>query len=109
MLRLRIRIERVDGSKHMDSIAIANSGFVGLEPELLIPSNLANRLKLYEVSEPETHTKVTGDGRVVEFIKYRNSIRVYVLAEDRVEGPILASAIVSSGSKHILLNDKLFR
>jgi len=52
---------------------------------------------------------VTGDGKVVEFIKYRNSIRVYVLAEDRVEGPILASAIVSSGSKHILLNDKLFR
>jgi hypothetical protein len=57
MLRLRVRLERVGGGSSVEDVAIANSGFVGAEPEVLIPSSIASRLKLYELGEPEVHTQ----------------------------------------------------
>ncbi len=107
MLRLRVRIDRVDGLKRIDVIAIANSGFIGMEPEILLPTHLAKELKLNEVAEPEECTKITGDGRDVTFLRYRNSVKVYIVTEDRVEGPVTSNALVFPRAKYVLLNDKL--
>ena len=107
MLRLRVRIERIDRSKRVEAIAIANSGFIGFEPEILLPQAVAKRLELHEVGEPETRVKVTGDGREVSLLVYREAVMVYVIAEDRVEGPVAATAVVSPGARYVLLNDKL--
>jgi len=107
VLKLRVKIERIDRSLFVETVGLANSGFIGVEPEILIPARLAQELKLHEVREPEAHTKITGDGREVTLMKYRNSVNVYVLTEDRVEGPILCSALVSPRARYILLNDKL--
>ncbi len=107
MLRLRVRIERVDGLRSVDVVAIASSGFAGLEPEVLLPLSVAERLRLHEVAEPEARTKVTGDGREVSLLRYGGSVRVYVLASDRVEGPVTSAAVVAPGARYVLLNDKL--
>ena len=107
MLRLRVRIEVVKSSRSIEAIAIANSGFVGMEPEILIPSSIARELKLYEVGEAETHMKITGDGREVGFLKYRELVKVYVVTEDRIEGPVISTVIVSPTARYTLLNDKL--
>ncbi len=108
MLRLKIRVERIDDpNKYLEVIGIANSGFIGYEPEILLPSRFAETLNLDEVAKPTVHMKVSGDGRHVELIKYMRAVKTYVVTDDRVVGPVVASVLVSQGSKHILLNDKL--
>lgn len=107
MLRLRIRVKTLDNSATFEAVSIASSGFIGIEPEILIPSNIADELKLQTKGKPELYSKITGDGREIEFLKFRNVVKVYVVAEDRVEGPVVASALISPRAKYILLNDKL--
>ncbi len=107
MLRLRVRIERVDGKASVEVVGVANSGFVGLEPEVLVPMRIANELKLSELGEPEVHTKIAGDGRELELLRYRGAVRVYVVTEDRVEGPVVSDVLVAPRARYVLLNDKL--
>lgn len=107
MLKLRIKVERVDHKYSFETLAIANTGFVGIEPEILIPQTLLKELKLYEITEPEIITKTTGNGREVQLMKCRNCVYVCVIAEDRISNPILCSVIISQHSKYVLLNDKL--
>lgn len=102
-----MRVERIDRSAQSQTIAIANSGFVGLEPEILVPLSLARELRLEEYAQPEIYMKILGDGREVEFTRYRQAVEVYVVAEDRVEGPVRASVLVSPRARYTLLNDKL--
>ncbi len=107
MLRLRVRMERVDGKTSVEVVGVANSGFVGLEPEVLVPMRIANELKLSELGEPEVHTKIAGDGRELELLRYRGAVRVYVVTEDRVEGPVVSDVLVAPRARYVLLNDKL--
>jgi len=107
MLRLRVKMERIDGHASVETIAIANSGFAGLEPEVLLPSEIANELRIHGFTEPESHTKIAGDGREVTLLRYRNALKVYVVTEDRAVGPVVSSAIVARGARYVLLNDKL--
>ncbi len=107
MLRLRVRIERVDRAKSLETLAIANSGFVGSEPEVLLPFTLARQLRLEELVEPQLEEKLLGDGRRVSLMKYPRSVRVYIVTEDRVEGPETSSVLTVPGARYVLLNDKL--
>lgn len=107
MLKLKTKIEKVDGSKFIEAVAIANSGFVGVEPEILVPLTVAEQLKLNELRKPETFTKVTGDGRRVRFKGYKASVNVYVVTEDRVEGPVVSNLLISPRARYALFNDKL--
>ncbi len=97
----------MDGEASAEVVAIANSDFVGAEPEVLVPSRTARLLRLHEIGEPEVYSKVTGDGREVGFLRYRDAVRVYVVAEDRVEGPVTSTVLISPRARHVLLNDKL--
>ncbi len=107
MLRLKVKIERVDGARSVHAIAIANSGFVGIEPEILLPIYIARELELDEIAQPEAYTKISGDGREIDLLRYRNVVKVYVVTEDRVEGPVISSVLVSPRARYVLLNDKL--
>jgi len=106
MLRLKVRLERTDGSGSVELVALANSGFTGSEPEVLVPLRIAKALGLHKL-EPEPQVKLTGDGREVELLRYGRSVRAYVVTEDRVEGPVVASAMTSRRARYALLNDKL--
>ncbi|MHC1627465.1 MAG: pepsin/retropepsin-like aspartic protease family protein [Candidatus Nezhaarchaeales archaeon] len=107
MLRLKVKIERVDGSKTINVIAIANSGFIGSKPEILLPDHIVRELKLHEIRTPQASIKISGDGREIPLIRYSEAVNVYVIEEDRVEGPVLSDVLSISGIKNILLNDKL--
>ena len=107
MLRLKVKIERVDGSASVEAVAIANSGFVGVEPEVLMPPSMAEQLKLHELGQSEMFPKITGDGREVELPGYKAATKVYVVAEDRVEGFFSTNVRLSPRARHILFNDKL--
>jgi len=107
MLRLRVRIERADGGRAVELVAIANSGFVSPEPEVLLPFSIAERLALGEVAEPEVARKALGDGSEAVLLRYRDTAKVYVVEEDRVEGPVQAHVLASPRALYPLLNDKL--
>ena len=107
MLRLRVRIERRDGGRSIDVVGIANSGFAGIEPEVLVPIDVADELRLQEIAKPDVYTKITGDGREVELLRYRGVVKVYIVTEDRVEGPVVSTVLVSPRARYVLLNDKL--
>ncbi|RLG85692.1 MAG: hypothetical protein DRO39_04980 [Thermoprotei archaeon] len=107
MLRLRVRIERRDRAKSIDVVGIASSGFTGVEPEVLLPVDVANELRLPEVAKPDAYTKITGDGREVELLRYRYVAKVYVVTEDRIEGPVISTVLLSPRARYVLLNDKL--
>jgi len=107
MLRLKVKIERVDGSKTINIVAIANSGFIGSKPEILLSDHIVRELKLHEICTPQASIKISGDGREIPLIRYSEAVNVYVIEEDRVEGPVLSDVLSISGIKNILLNDKL--
>jgi len=107
VLRVRVRVERVDGSRSVELVAIANSGFSGSVPELAVPARVARELALREVAEPEPASKLTGDGRVASMVRYPCSVKVYVLGGDRVEGGVVSDVLTLPAVGHVLLNDKL--
>ncbi len=60
MLRLKIRVRRIDGKYSKELIAIANSGFVGFTPEIVLPFDVIEDLKLNEVVKAKSLRKITG-------------------------------------------------
>ncbi|MEM2194319.1 MAG: hypothetical protein QXY40_00300 [Candidatus Methanomethylicia archaeon] len=107
VLKLRIRIERSDGKYSVVYEAIANSGFSGKKPEILVPLKLIESFKLRELQEPTPASKISGSGTVIPLIRYIDSAKIYVIEEDRVKGPITADVLIAPKAKYILLNDKL--
>ena len=105
VLRLRVKVERVDGAAQLEEVAVVNSGFGGVRPELLVPREVATRLRLREVVEPEVAYKVTGDGRRVALIRYPSSARVSLVEES--PPAVVVDVLVAEGARRTLMNDKL--
>ena len=100
VLRLRIRI--CYSNKCIDSIGIASSGFVGREPEITLPHALANEL-LKDVSTTLVE-KVLADGSKTFVPRTTSKLDLYLVADDRTEGPVKVYAYITR-SRVILLND----
>ena len=107
MLKLRVKVERIDGAGSVEVDAVANSGFVGSSPEVLLPDELVAKLKLGELVSPEPASKISGGGTVIPLVRYKRTVRVYLPCEDRVEGPVVSDVLSAGGAKLPLLNDKL--
>lgn len=54
-IRLKLRLER--GGKSLDVVALVNSGYETLEPEVLVPSAVARELGLLPVLPPGSMVK----------------------------------------------------
>lgn len=103
MLRLKLRL--VASARELEIVGIANSGFIGREPEVAFPKRVAEELGVL-AKEPVYEERVLADGTTVRLPTYHDAVEVYVVAGDREVGPVRASAVVSGG-KYVLLNDKL--
>ena len=103
VLRLRIRV--CYGSRCAEGLGIANSGFAGREPELTLPQELVRELA-GEAPGVVLVERVLADGSRVLLPKLTDPLEVYLVAEDRVEGPVKAYAYITRG-RFILLNDAL--
>ena len=105
VLKLRIRVERVDGGAQLEEVAVVNSGFGGVKPELLVSREVATRLRLRELVEPEVAYKVTGDGRRVALLRYPSSAKVSLI--DESPPAVVVDVLVAEGARRLLMNDKL--
>ena len=101
VLKLRIRI--CYGSKCVDSIGIANSGFAGREPEITLPDSLARAL-LGDRSSFVFIDRVLADGTRIALARTVDPLQLYLVTEDRVEGPVKVYAYIVRGGV-VLLND----
>jgi len=103
VLRLRVRMCR--GARCVEGVGIANSGFAGREPEIVAPQELLREL-LGEVASVVLAERVLADGSGVLMPRLTEPLEVYLVAEDRVEGPVKSYAYMTRG-RFILLNDAL--
>ena len=103
VLRLRVRMHY--GGRYVEGLGIANSGFAGREPEVALPREHVRGL-LGEAPKAILVEKTLADGSRTLLPKLVEPLDAYVVAEDRVEGPVRAYAYVTRGG-FILLNDAL--
>ena len=101
VLKLRVKISYK--GKCIESIGIVNSGFAGREPEITLPETLAKEL-LGETPSLILIDKILADGTRTLLPKTKESLDLYVVTEDRVEGPIKVKAFIVR-SRAILIND----
>jgi len=110
-VRIRVRIESTSTGRSATTSALVNTGFESRRPTLRLPMGLARELGLGEdeLREAEIVEFVVGDGRLAHFSLLRDAFRVSVITEDRVEGPVLADAIVLGGPGELTLSDALIQ
>jgi hypothetical protein len=89
----------------VEGLGIANSGFAGREPEVVLPQELVREL-LGEGPNVVLIERVLADGSRVFLPRLTDPLNIYVITEDRVEGPVKAYAYITRG-RFILLNDAL--
>jgi len=101
VLRLKVRV--CCRGCCIEAIAIASSGFVGRDPEITLPRGLAE--KLLGRSFPTVIVeKVLADGSIVSLERTSEHLKLYLLTEDRVVGPVSVYAYIIRG-RFVLLND----
>ncbi len=106
-IRLKLRIRRSE--KVVETIALINSGYETIEPEILIPSRIAEELGLLPVLPPGSMVKeyVLADGSIARLIMIPRAVKVSVVEEDRVMGDAEANVVISDRADEVLVSDKL--
>ena len=89
----------------VEGLGIANSGFAGREPEVVLPQELVREL-LGERPNVVLIERVLANGSRVFLPRLTDPLDIYVITEDRIEGPVKAYAYITRG-RFILLNDAL--
>ncbi len=100
---LRLRIKVCHEGKCIECLGIANTGFAGREPEITLPQDVARRL-LGPGLNTTLVERVLADGTKVLLTRVEKLLDLYLIAEDRVEGPVKVYAYIVRGG-FVLLND----
>jgi hypothetical protein len=100
-VRIRIRSEK----REVTTAALLNTGFTSLEPEVLVPKGLAERLGFWPPLENAILESLdTAGGEVLSYV-IPNSVEITVLAESGSSMGIRCNAIISTHEKEVLLSD----
>ena len=105
-LKLKLLIVRKDRQVQTEVVAIASSGFIAKQPEIMLSKSIIEILKLQEISKPENIVKMLADGKQVAFRRYVDSVYVKVVCEDRESNEVLAT-VLETPSRYALLSDYL--
>ncbi|GAB6946154.1 hypothetical protein JCM16161A_02840 [Vulcanisaeta sp. JCM 16161] len=85
--------------------ALANTGFEGLGPDILMPINVAQRLGLNLLGGTEVYAIRTASG-VAPIYRFRESVSVRVLVNDRDTPIVRLIPIASESVDYVILSDK---
>ena len=108
-VRVKVKVEHVSTGRSVVTSALVNTGFEARRPTVRMPVGLARELGVTDedLRTAEEAVFIVGDGRAVHFTVLRDAFRISVEAEDRIEGPVLADALILYGSGELVLNDTL--
>jgi len=106
-IRLRLRLER--GVRAIEVVALVNSGYETIEPEILLPEPYARQLGLFPNLPPGAVVKEyrLADGSTTRLVRIPKAVDVSVVEDDRVVGGVTANVLVSEGADEPLISDKL--
>jgi len=104
---LRIRLLR--GDKSIEVVALVNSGYETLEPEILVSHNIAEELSFYPQLPAGAMVKEyrLADGSTTKLLRLMKAVNIYVVEEDRIVGPVEASLVIGERVEEPLISDKL--
>jgi hypothetical protein len=106
VVRIRLRVASGGGGEVVTP-ALVNSGFEAETPQLLIPRSLAHRLGLWPPPPDALLVEVGTAGGPVRNYLVPRALEVYVLAGDRVVGPVRCDAMISLLEYEVLISDAL--
>jgi hypothetical protein len=100
---LRLRIKICSGENCVETTGLANTGFAGRDPEVVLPQELVVQLLGREPSTLLVE-RVLADGSRVFLPRTTKPLDLYVVTSDRVEGPVKVYAYITR-SRVVLIND----
>ena len=102
-VRVRVRLRARGSGSSVETTALANSGFETPGPEVVIPLALAEELGLDLSSAViELYEMASGMARA---LRLPEAVEISVITGDRVEGPVVADAVIMESSE-VLLSDQ---
>lgn len=103
-LRLRIKV----GGKEIEETALLNSGYESQEPELAVPTPVAEKLGLWPLPEGTRAEYVEYEtaGGPAFMIRLRSSGEVRAISEDRVGPPAQCRFLIASQLDEVLVSDR---
>ena len=106
-VRVRLRLER--SGRSVEVAALVNTGYEAEGPELLVPEQVARALGVYPVLPPgaEVREYVLADGSRTRLVRIPRAVKVSVVAEDRVVGPVEADLVIAEAADEPLVSDRL--
>ena len=106
---VRVRIILKSEDKEVSTIAIANSGYEAEEPEVILPTKVAELLNLYPVipSESKIEEYKAIGGVSVNAITLNKRILIKVVSGDKETEFTEVIPIIISGENEVILSDKV--
>jgi len=106
-VRIRLRVRSKTTGRELEVIALVNSGFETVKPQLLVPTRVAELLGLWP-SMPSGYS-------VREYMTAGGPVRNYVIPDElevsvvieRPTNPVLSDLVISPIEDEILISDKL--
>ncbi|PIP49038.1 MAG: hypothetical protein COX14_01420 [Chloroflexi bacterium CG23_combo_of_CG06-09_8_20_14_all_45_10] len=96
------------GSREVVMPALVNSGYETENPELLVPSGIAQALGLWpETREASMERYKVAGGAEIRVVRLRGSAKVEVLTGNCVSVATLCDVVVSEGEEELIISDKL--
>ncbi len=107
-VRLKLRLKLLKTGKTYDIIALVNSGFETITPQLLIPRKLAEELGIWPDMLPRAKIVTYGTpGGVVRNYLISDAVMVSVIEQDLETQEESADITISEIEEEVLISDKL--
>ncbi len=104
-VRVKVKLESVKSK--VETAALLNTGFTSMEPEILLPRKLAEKMSLWPPPENSTlETLDTAGGEVLSYV-IPKSVEVAVETRNGFSKSVKCNVIVSTHEKEVLLSDAL--
>jgi len=106
-VRIKLLIKSRSSGKELEVIALVNSGFETIKPQLLLPIGAAEKLDLWP--------KLPNNFKIREYMTPAGAVKLYIV-EDELKvkpvveysvDPVISDAVISSIEDEILISDKL--
>jgi hypothetical protein len=106
-VRIRLRIRSRTTGRELRAVALVNSGFETVKPQLLVPIKVAELLGLWP--------QIPRDYTVKDYMTAGGPVRMHVLVDEvevsvdveRSANPVISDLVISPFEEEVLVSDKL--
>jgi len=105
-LVVRVKLKIKAGDKGAITSALVNSGFEAMEPQLIIPLRLAERLNFTSMEADIEDFDVAGGSRASGY-RVKGKFEVELVLRDRPPVRSLASITILPGEREVIISDYL--